>query len=256
MQYVDIEIARAAPGIRLVLSAGFPGPWGQAIKKMFQHKNIDYLPVAQHPAQENAALRDWVGIRNAPVIVNDDDRPLTSWSEAIMFAERRAPCLPLLPQNSEARAIVFGLVNEIAGDRGFGWCRRLMLFQDVLAADPNIGSGATMSQMLKDYEVNEATIAAAPQRITDILEMLTRRLGAQRAAGSDYFVGGVVTAADIYWACFSTMLLPLSDELCPMPAAMRQSRTPDHPDLAAARYPLLIAHRDHMFAAYLGPLEF
>jgi glutathione S-transferase len=256
MEYAEVEVARTAPGLRLVLSAGFPGPWGQAVKKMFKYKGISFMAVAQYAGQENASLRDWVGVRNAPVIVNDNDPPLTTWSEAIMFAERREPSPALLPQDSESRALAFGLINEIAGDRGFGWCRRLMLFQDVLSANPKARDGATMIQMMADYEVNDETMATAPNRIVDILQMLTRRLNAQRAVGVGHLVGNTMTAADIYWACFSTMLEPLPDELCPMPAEMRRSRTPVHPAILAAKHPILLEHRDRMFERFLGPLEF
>jgi len=88
MNYVDVDVARSLPGVRLVLTAGFPGPWGQAVKKMFELKSIAYVAVAQYAGQDNAALREWVGIRNAPVIVTDDQPPLSTSFEAIMFAER------------------------------------------------------------------------------------------------------------------------------------------------------------------------
>ena len=30
--WIDVETARTAPGLRLVLSAGVPGPWGESAK--------------------------------------------------------------------------------------------------------------------------------------------------------------------------------------------------------------------------------
>jgi glutathione S-transferase len=256
MNYVDVEVARSLPGVRLVLTVGFPGPWGQAVKKMLELKSIAYVPVAQHAGQENLALRDWLGIRNAPVIVSDDQPPLSTWSDAIMFAERRAPSPALLPADSEARLLVFGIVNEIAGDRGFGWSRRLMLFDDALQAKPVLRAQPVMREMMKTYEVTDETIRAAPDRIVDILGMLARRLKVQRAAGRQYLVGDTLTAADVYWACFSTMLEPLPDALCRMSEEMRRSRTPTHPAILAAKDPVLLEHRDHMFERHLGPLEF
>ena len=238
-----------------MLTVGFPGPWGQAVKKLLELKSIAYVPVAQYAGQENAALREWLGIRNALVIVADDDQPLSTSFEAIMFAERRAPAL-LLPADSEARLLVFGIVNEIAGDRGFGWCRRLMLFDDALRARPELRAQPVMREMMKNYEVTDETIRAAPERIVDILNMLSRRLKAQRAAGSQYLVGDTISAADVYWACFSTMLEPLPDAPCPMPEELRRSRTPTHPAILAAKEPVLLEHRDRMFERHLGPLEF
>ena len=37
---------------------------------------------------------------------------------------------------------------------------------------------------------------------------------------------------------------------------MRRSRTPTHPAILAAKDPVLLEHRDHMFERHLGPLEF
>jgi hypothetical protein len=56
MNYVDVDVARSLPGVRLVLTAGFPGPWGQAVKKMFKLKSIAFVAVAQYAGQDNAAL--------------------------------------------------------------------------------------------------------------------------------------------------------------------------------------------------------
>jgi glutathione S-transferase len=113
-----------------------------------------------------------------------------------------------------------------------------------------------MKQMMRDYGFTDATVRSAPERIIDILEMLTARLTAQRALGSDYFVGKTVTAADIYWACFSIMVEPLPESLCPMTAEARRSSTPVHSGIIAAAAPILIEHRNRMFERFLGPLEF
>jgi glutathione S-transferase len=172
-----------------------------------------------------------------------------------MFAERRHPLQPCC-SGLGSPALVFGIVNEIAGDRGFGWCRRLMLFDDALRAKPELRDQPVMREMMKTYEVTDATIHAAPARIVDILRMLSRRLKVQRAAGSQYLVGDTISAADVYWACFSTMLEPLSDALCPMSEELRRSRTPTHPAILAAKEPALLDHRDGMFERHLGPLEF
>lgn len=223
---------------------------------MLQYKGIDYLPVAQYAGQDNAALKSWVGVRNAPVIVNDDERPLTTWCEAILFAERRKPSPTLLPRDSESRAAVFGLIHDLAQENGFGWCMRLMLFKDALNADPAARDRPAMKQMMTDYGFTEATVESAPERIIDILGMLTRRLTAQQAQGSECFVGTAVSAADIYWACFSIMVAPLPESLCPMSPELRRSSTPVHSGISAAAAPILIEHRNRMFERFLGPLEF
>lgn len=45
MEYLEPEIARNRSGLRLVLTAGVPGPWGEAAKSIFSLKGIDFLPV-------------------------------------------------------------------------------------------------------------------------------------------------------------------------------------------------------------------
>ena len=44
MEYVAVKEARSMPGVRLVLSAGFPGPWGQCVKKMLEQSILRTCP--------------------------------------------------------------------------------------------------------------------------------------------------------------------------------------------------------------------
>jgi glutathione S-transferase len=246
------------PGLKLVQTVGFPGPWGQAVKKMFRLKNIPFISVAQYAAQENKALVEWLGIRNAPIIVPENGPPLSRWLDQMLFTENYAPTPALLPEDSAARATVFGLVNELAGEWGYGWCRRVMLFDDAFQANPGpqFRSHPTMQSMIAEYGISEKALAAAPKRCVDILNMLTARLKDQGARGSAFLVGSAVTFADIYWATFSTMLQPLDDEFCPMSPELRKSRTVRHPAILAAKDTILLEHRDMMYREYLGPLEF
>src|SRR3546814_928161 len=128
MEYLTIDQARNAEGLRLVLTAGVPGPWSESAKQIFEFKQIPYLPVAQHLFQENAELLDWVGVRNAPVAVYANEPPLRGWKEILELAERLAPSPALLPGDAVKRDAVFDLANMICGQDGFGWNRRLTLF--------------------------------------------------------------------------------------------------------------------------------
>jgi hypothetical protein len=56
MDYVPIEEARRRPGLKLVLSSGAPGPWGEAAKAILRHHGLAFVPVAQEAMGENAAL--------------------------------------------------------------------------------------------------------------------------------------------------------------------------------------------------------
>ena len=47
MEYLSVEQARAKQGLRLVLTAGVPGPFGEAAKALFRHHNVGFFPVRQ-----------------------------------------------------------------------------------------------------------------------------------------------------------------------------------------------------------------
>jgi hypothetical protein len=79
----------------------------------------------------------------------------------------------------------------------------------------------------------------------------------QRARGREWLVGTRLGAADLMWAAFSNMLLPLPHSACPMPDWMRRLYTAEHPDVNAALDPALLEHRDRVFGDVIGlPLDF
>ena len=266
MKYFDVAEARDLPGLRLVLTAHVPGPWGESAKKILDYKTIPYIPVAQYAAKENAELLAWTGIRNAPIALYNAEAPRTGWYEILMLAERLAPDRPLLPPGSEARAMVLGLCAEICGEWGFGWARRAMMGTPHAGA-PDPARLATLSpppwaaedlaRMMSAYSASVGGPAEAPARCADIVRALAERLHRQAAAGSRYFVGEEVTAADIYWTVFSMALEPLPHAVNPMPDWMRMSYEMIGPVIAAAKDPILLGHRDYIYERYLPlPLDF
>src|SRR5262249_54788352 len=80
-EYVEVARARAMPGLRLALTRGVPGPWGEAAKGIFHAKKISFVRVAQNAGADNDALFAWTGHRNAPIAVYDDEPPRTTWAE-------------------------------------------------------------------------------------------------------------------------------------------------------------------------------
>ncbi|MCP5111120.1 MAG: hypothetical protein GY953_09815, partial [bacterium] len=220
MDYLDVEEARHRPGLRLVLSAGVPGPWGEAAKGVFQVKGIPYAPVRQIGGMDNPALRDWTGQDNAPIAIYENERPRSHWSDIVHLAERLEPEPALIPSDPEARIEMFGLLHEISGEQGFLWCRRLMMLAgmkgDAAAALPDFMRGIVQN-LADKYGYTEATARTASGRVTQIMEFLSGRLLAQKRRGSAYLVGDDLSAADIYWATGSAMLEPLPAEVCPMP---------------------------------------
>jgi glutathione S-transferase len=258
VEYLDVAHAQELSGLRLVLSVGVPGPWGEAAKGILDLKGIPYLPVAQYPGAPNDALEKWTGHGNAPVAVYADERPRAGWAEILFLAERLAPEPRLVPADPRARALMFGLCHEICGEMGLGWCRRLMILDGVLAATPTGDPRRRGSERLAArYGHSAAAAEAAPGRVAEILGLLAAQLRSQQAAGSRYLLGEALSALDVYWATFAALISPLPAELCPMPALVRTWYGGTGPLVDAAVDPALLAHRDFVYERHLKlPLDF
>ena len=63
--YVTAAEARSMPGLRIAFSAGMPGPWGEAVRCIFDIKKIDYVPVMQVIGEANEELQAWTGQSSA-----------------------------------------------------------------------------------------------------------------------------------------------------------------------------------------------
>lgn len=127
MEYLSVAEAKSSSGVCLVLSAGVPGPWGEAAKALLHYKGISYLPVYQAPGGSNQELLDWTGQTSAPVLVPKQGPPVSHWLDLLLVIEQLAPAPALLPEDLELRAQAIGLCTLIAGVDGFGWQRRLQL---------------------------------------------------------------------------------------------------------------------------------
>ncbi|MEN8185400.1 MAG: hypothetical protein ABFS46_23025 [Myxococcota bacterium] len=257
MEYLSVEEGKARSGLRLVLSMGVPGPWGEAAKGIFTLKGIPFAPVGQKPAVPNPELEAWTGCASAPVAMYESERPRSGWVEILLLAERLAPEPRLLPADPEARALVFGLSHEICGEEGFGWTRRLMLLHGLTRPELPEQARQIGEYMGGKYGLTPETGEAAPRRTTQLLELLSEHLRAQRERGSRYFVGDSLTALDVYWATFAALIEPLPQELCPMSEGFRANYTLVDPDVRKAADPILLEHRDHIYERYLTvPLDF
>lgn len=256
MQYYPVSEARSMPGLRLVLSAGVPGPWGEAAKAVFGFRNVDYVPVEQAPMQPNRELLEWTGHRNAPIAVLDDEPPVTGWLDMIDLAERLGSGPSLLPADERRRVECLGFLTEIAGRDGLGWHRRILMCAPMLdaPADPD---NPGLADVLCGYGVTEEALAQSNARIVAILRELAAQLERQKQAGSQWLVGNAPSALDLFWACFSMMLDPLSQDRNPMPDWLRGMYASLPDDIAAALDPALIAHRDRVYEEVIGlPLEY
>ena len=264
MDYIKPIEAKSVRGLRLALTVGVPGPWGESAKKMLEYKGIDYVAVEQHPAQPNEDLVAWTGVRNAPIAIYNDEAPKTNFQDIVALAERLNPNPSLTPSEWNERIICFGISNEICGEGGFGWSRRLMATSSprqrslseqeikILSKAPNLDRGT----MEKAYGSSKIQAIRASARVEEILVGLKHRIRRQISLGSHYFVGESLSSCDIHWACFSNMLLPLPEEVNPMPEWLRLSYA-DIGLIKLSDYEELLEHRDMVFEKHLNlPLDF
>lgn len=254
MEYLSVQEARELGGLRVALTAGVPGPWGEALKYVLQHKGIHFHAVEQLAGEENLELQEWTGHANAPTCIYEDEPPRVSWLDQLLLAERLAPDPGLLPADREQRALVIGLCHEIAGEGGLGWQRRLQLLAPVMLSD-SVSEG--MLRMAERYAWSEEAYGHSNETVADILRCFLARLEQQAVEQSDYLVGGALTAVDLYLASFLGMLSPLPDSLNPMPAQLRQvysTSTPEEQQLLGSG---LLAYRDRIFERHIRtPLDF
>jgi len=250
MEYATVSEARNADGLRLVVSAGAPGPWGEAIKAVLACKDLDVMIAGQEVGGENPELVAWTGQASAPVLAWNDDPPRIGCLEQVLLIEAVAPEPALLPGDVGERAFVLGMLTEIAGHYGLGWQRRLQITDAVMAGgDPP----AVMQTLAQRYGYSAEAAAASGVAIQTRLDWFASRLDEQGARGSSYLLGETLTVADLYLANFIGLFDPLPHELNPMPAAMRASYS-----LPGANVPeQLLQHRDAIYRDHIKtPLSF
>lgn len=253
MQFIDIDDAIRRDGLRLVLVAGTPSPWGQAAKAMMEYKGLEFACAAQIPGGANEALVAWAGINSGPVVAWNDEAPINRWDDILFLLERLGPQRPLLPEERSLRVRALGLSIELCGELGLGWNRRLALFQPPMqsATPPE-----AVANMARKYRYNEADVALADARTVASLQLFAAELKAQQARGSDYFVGDGLTAVDFYWAAFCNLFDVPPDAIVPMAAGFRPMFEQMTETVKAALDPVLVAHRDRIMQAHFKiPME-
>jgi glutathione S-transferase len=250
-EYIDIEQAMTMSGLRVVLPPGIPGPWGEAVKGILYVKKIPFTRV-RHDRANYAPLIRWTAQSSAPVTVYNDERPRSVWSDQLFLAERLQPRPSLVPAKIDDRVLMFGLCNELCGENGFGWSRRLMLV-DAGVNDARAPEEARKGMLAfgSKYGYSAVAAAAAPAKLAEVLRELADRLESQRSRGSPFLIGDRLSALDIYWAAFAALIEPLPENLCPMPSEFRRRYVCEDPIVRAATSPQLLAHRDFIYHEYL-----
>lgn len=251
-EYISVAQAKEQTGMRIVAAPGIPGPWAEAVKGFNYVKKIPYRVVQFDIGGENADLVAWSAQASTPVMIWNDEFPKSVWSQQLALTERIQPNPTLIPPDLEDRLLLFGYANELCGENGLGWCRRLMVVQQLLNA-PNLPdeSRAFGEYFGAKYGYSPEGGESAPGRVAHILYALGERLQNQKKAGSRYFIGESLTALDIYWAAFAALIHPLPEEMCPMGDMNRFLYTNTDATVQAAVTPLLMEHRNFIYKEYL-----
>lgn len=254
-KYHAISELRAMDGLRLVLHAGVPGPWSEACKSIFDVKGLSYARGSQDIGGPNEELKAWTAQTSAPVAIWADERPRSTWLEQLYLAERLNPEPRLIPEDIDDRVTMIGLINELVGEKGFGWSKRLIQLEQVRKESIE-GLDAFTQGIGKKYGYDPNGIGPAIHQAATIMKRLSDQLAEQSARGSRFLIGDSLSALDIYWAAFAVHILPLPQEYCAMPDEVRKTYTNSDPTIAAAVSPELLAHRDFIYREYLVlPLE-
>ena len=212
-----------------------------------------YTPVVAASLDGNdTELREWTAQSSAPVAIWNDEPPRSKWFEQLHLAERLEPNPPLIPGNIEDRMLMFGYCNEICGEQGYAWSKRLMMVHSMLT-NPNVDGGtkAFWTGFGKKYGYSPEAAEAAPERMATIIRSLASRLEQQKSHASKFFIGNQLSALDIYWATFAALVDPLPEEQCPMATAFRGFYQNSDPTVAAALSPALLDQRDFIYQEYL-----
>ena len=250
MRFVELEEARAARGLRVVVVANVPSPWSQAALGTFDAKGLEYLAVRLRRADED--VRRWTGERNGPVVFFDDEPPRTGWAEILALAERLGGRRSLVPEDDAARVRMFGLAHEILGEGGLGWCVRLLLTHLGLETDGARGWPRPVAEYLAPrYGYAPERLGETRARALRVLALLDRTLADAHARGHEYLLGAEPTALDIHCAVALATIAPMPEAECPMPPPVRRAFETLDDEVRAAVSGAMLAHRARMFARHL-----
>jgi glutathione S-transferase len=263
LRYVEIAEARKMSGLRIVLGAyAIPGPFRESCKGIFHVKGMEFVPVRTgDPGSADVALGmggtqrellEWTGQASAPVVAWNDERPRSTWIDQLNLAERIAPEPPLVPDDVDDRVLMFGLANELLGENGLIWVKRLIMVHDPLQVlAPDDPQREFWVYLGAKYGYTPAAAERAALRIVAVLDAVDRQLEAQRRRGRRYLIGERLSALDIYWAASCGILDPMPPDRCPMADAFRGVYGNANPAIAAALTPALRAHRDFVYETHL-----
>ena len=250
MVYVDLETARQARGMRLVVAASVPSPWSEAAKGILHVKGIPF--VAHRCDLRDPPTRAWTGVHNVPVAMYDDEPPRSHWADILALAQRLDDTVPLVPADPEGRVRLHGLAHEICSEGGLLWSVRLVLIEQSLRSKGERVYPLKVAEHLAGkYGYAPDRVPRARQRIADVFAILLQQLRRSQTAGHPYLLGDRLTALDIYAATALAVFVPQPDALCPLVPLVRKIFDDGAEVVRDLVPPELQAHRDLVYQRHL-----
>jgi len=257
---VDLETARARPGVRLVVMDGQHSLWSEAAKALFVAKGVPATWVRFSARDEE--LGRWTRTHNAPVAFFDDEPPRSHWSEIVVRAERCGG-RPLLSDEPEERARQIGFLHEVAGEEGLGWSLRGLAIGASLASQGSASFSLPVGQYLaRKYGVPPAQLPILHARVLDQLRRWASKLESAQGE-APFFFDERLSAVDIFVAASTLMLAPpgyslWGDQQNPDTETVVVREMKRAAAFLADEYgphlpAVLLAHRDRIFQRILRP---
>lgn len=256
MQFVGIDEARSASGVRLVVVGAMPSPWSEAAKGLFTVKRIDAKLVRFLAGDE--AVKQWTGSQSAPVLFVDAEPPRTHWSEILEASERLGGAESLVPSDPEERARMFGLAHELLGEGGLAWSQRIVVIHRGLTSGGREGFPLRVARYLvPKYGYAPERVEPSRRRAVATLRRFGAMVEEARASGRESILPSGFSALDIYLATALTVFAPPSEEQCPgMNPALRRAFETAAAEIRAEVSDTLLEHRDRVYRQHLGlPVE-
>jgi len=253
MAELSIREAKDETGLRLMTVAGVPSPWSEAAKGILYVKGLEARSFDQ-TLEDGSLLQEWTRQDSKPVLVWNDERPATGWSEILHLAERLLPEPRLIPENPLERVQMFGFAHELCGEMGLGWAYRILMVSSSNADQTDDATGfpsAVVEMLAHKYGWSEGMAGIAKSRVIAILNGLNEQLSKQQQSGRQFLIGERLSAVDIYWAAFCAILNPLSDDQCPMIDFIRTAYTCRDEEINQSLSERLLRHRDDIYQNYL-----
>ena len=209
-EFITLEESESMEkGTRVTFVPGVQAMFSEALKNLCYVKRVPLTRVLhtimgvdeKTGEDRQAKLFELTSQTSLPTMFHDDERPRNVWIEQLDLAERigSKDSPRLIPDKFELRADMLGLCAVVLGEDGLTWNMRILID----------------TPLAQKYGYSEEASSSAPEKISEVITLIDRRLEAQEKQGSRYLVGDALTAVDIYWATMSMTILPVPLEIMP-----------------------------------------